>query len=65
VLVKFLEKRLIKKGKAFDLCCGAGTNTVCLAEKEFEVTATDISQRAIEYAKEKAEQANVRINLMI
>jgi 2-polyprenyl-3-methyl-5-hydroxy-6-metoxy-1,4-benzoquinol methylase len=48
-----------------DLCCGAGTNPVYLAEKGFEVTAIDISQRAIEYAKEKAEHVNVKINFMI
>lgn len=45
--------------------CGAGTNTIYLAEKGFEVTAIEISQRAIEYAKEKAEHANVKINFMI
>jgi 2-polyprenyl-3-methyl-5-hydroxy-6-metoxy-1,4-benzoquinol methylase len=48
-----------------DLCCGAGTNKVYLAEKGFEVTATDISQRVMEYAKEKARIANVKINFMI
>ena len=65
ILVEFVEKGLIKKGKALDICCGAGTNTVYLARKGFEVTAIDISQKAIEYAKEKAEQANAKINFMI
>jgi ubiquinone/menaquinone biosynthesis C-methylase UbiE len=65
ILVEFVEKGLIKKGKTLDLCCGAGTNTIYLAEKGFEVTAIEISQRAIEYAKEKAEHANVKINFMI
>jgi ubiquinone/menaquinone biosynthesis C-methylase UbiE len=65
ILVEFVEKELIKKGKVLDLCCGAGTNTVYLAKKSFEVTAIDISQRAIEYAREKAKDANVKINFMI
>jgi ubiquinone/menaquinone biosynthesis C-methylase UbiE len=65
ILVEFVEKGLIKKGKTLDLCCGAGTNTVYLAEKGFETIAIDISQRAIEYAKEKAEHANVKIDFMI
>jgi ubiquinone/menaquinone biosynthesis C-methylase UbiE len=65
ILVEFVEKGFIKKGKALDLCCGAGTNTVYLAKKGFEVTAIDISQKAIEYAKEKAEHANVKINFMM
>jgi ubiquinone/menaquinone biosynthesis C-methylase UbiE len=65
ILVEFVEKGLIKKGKALDLCCGAGTNTVYFAQKGFEVTAIDISQKAIEYAKEKAARANVKINFMM
>ena len=65
ILIEFIEKGLIKKGKALDLCCGAGTNTVYLAEKGFEVTAIDISPRAIEYAEKKAQQANVKIKLMV
>jgi ubiquinone/menaquinone biosynthesis C-methylase UbiE len=65
ILVEFIEKRLIKKGKALDICCGAGTNTVYLAEKGFEVTGIDISSTAIGIAKKKAKQANVNINLMV
>ena len=33
ILVEFVEKGLIKKGKTLDLCCGAGTNTIYLAKK--------------------------------
>jgi ubiquinone/menaquinone biosynthesis C-methylase UbiE len=53
ILVKFVEKGLIKKGKTLDLCGGTGTNTIYLAEKGFEAKAIDISQSAIEYAKKK------------
>ena len=65
LLVEFIEKGLIKKGKALDLCCGAGTNTVYLAEKGFEVTGIDISPTAVDIAKEKAEQANAKINFSV
>ena len=65
ILIEFVEKGLIKRGKVLDLCCGAGTNTVYLAEKGFEVTAIDISRKAIAYAKEKAGHANVKIDFMI
>jgi 2-polyprenyl-3-methyl-5-hydroxy-6-metoxy-1,4-benzoquinol methylase len=65
ILVGFVEKGLIKKGKTLDLCCGAGTNTIYLAEKGFEVTGIDISQRAIEYATVKAENVHAKINFMI
>lgn len=65
ILVEFVENGLIKKGKALDICCGAGTNTLYLAKKGFEVTGIDISPKAIEYAKRKAQQANAKINLMV
>jgi len=65
ILVEFVEKGLIKKGKALDICCGAGTNTVYLAKKGFEVTGIDISPKAIEIAKKKAQQTNAKINLMV
>ena len=65
ILVEFVEKGLIKKGKALDICCGAGTNTVYLAEKGFEVTGVDISSKAIEYAKKKAEQADIKIDFRV
>jgi ubiquinone/menaquinone biosynthesis C-methylase UbiE len=65
ILVEFIEKVMIKRGKVLDLCCGAGTNTVYLAEKGFKVTAIDISRKAIAYAKEKAGHVNVKIDFMI
>jgi len=56
-----VEKRLITKGKALDICCGAGTNTIYLAKKGFQVTGIDISPTAVDYAKKKngTEQVNI------
>ena len=65
LLVEFVEKGLIKAGKALDLCCGAGTNTIYLAKKGFDVTAIDISPTAIEIAKKKTKQANVTIDFLV
>jgi SAM-dependent methyltransferase len=54
ILVEYLRKGLLPKGgKALDLCCGAGTNTVYLAQNGFEVTGIDISKTAVKIAKEK------------
>jgi len=65
ILVEFVEKGLVKKGKALDICCGAGTNTVYIAEKGFQMTGIDIAPTAIKYAKEKAAQAKVNVRFMV
>jgi ubiquinone/menaquinone biosynthesis C-methylase UbiE len=65
LLVEFVEKNFIRKGKTLDICCGAGTNTIYLAQKGFDVTGIDISLTAIELAKKKANEANVAINFLL
>ena len=65
ILVEFVEKGLIMKGKTLDLCCGAGTNMIYLAENGFEVTGIDVSKRAIDYAKAKAKHTKAHVNFVI
>src|SRR3972149_8778414 len=65
ILREYVEKGLVKIGKALDICCGVGTNTVYLSDKGFEVTGIDISSTAIEYAKAKATQAGISIRFMV
>jgi ubiquinone/menaquinone biosynthesis C-methylase UbiE len=65
LLVDLVERGIIKPGKVLDLCCGAGSNTVFLAEKGFSVTGIDISSKAIEYARDKAGRANVEIEFLV
>ena len=64
ILVEYIEKGLIQKGKALDICCGAGTNTIYLAQSGFDVTGIDISKTAIEIAKKRACQAKVNLNFL-
>ena len=64
ILVEYMEKGFIPKGRALDICCGAGTNTVYLAQNDFDVTGIDISKTAIEIAKKKAHKAKVNINFL-
>jgi 2-polyprenyl-3-methyl-5-hydroxy-6-metoxy-1,4-benzoquinol methylase len=64
ILKEYLKAGLLPKGKALDVCCGAGTNTVYLAQKGFEVTGIDISRTAIEFAKRKAAAAGVSIDFL-
>jgi len=60
---RFLEELLadgtITPCPALELGCGTGTNSIWLARKGFDVTATDISDKAIAAAKAKAEDAKV------
>jgi SAM-dependent methyltransferase len=65
VLVDLVESGRVRPIETLDLCCGAGTNPVYLAERGFDVTALDISDRAVELTIEKAYQARVSINILI
>ena len=58
-LIDLLNKEKIKIGVALDVCSGAGTNAVFLAEKGFEVTGVDISKTASKIASQRAEDAGV------
>jgi ubiquinone/menaquinone biosynthesis C-methylase UbiE len=64
-LVKLVNSERVQPGKTLDLCCGAGSNTVYLAEKGFKVTTLDISDKAVFYAKDKARKSEVSINFLI
>lgn len=57
-MVDLVESGAIIPGKALDLCCGAGTNPIYLAGIGFEVTALDISDKAAECARARAERAS-------
>ncbi|MCW4019754.1 MAG: class I SAM-dependent methyltransferase [Candidatus Bathyarchaeota archaeon] len=65
ILVEVVESGQVMPGKTLDLCCGAGTNPVYLARNGFDVTALDISDRAVEYAKEKAHSVGTDVNLLV
>ena len=65
ILVEYLQKGLLPNGgKALDLCCGAGTNTIYLTQSGYDVTGIDISATAIKIAHKKAQQAKVSINFL-
>ncbi len=65
VLLKLLDSGKVKPCKTLDLCCGAGTNPVYLATRGFEVTALDISDGAVKYAKDKAYEAKVDVDFLV
>ncbi|MER2009258.1 MAG: class I SAM-dependent methyltransferase [Psychrobacillus sp.] len=63
-LVKNFEKQIIKPRKVLEIGCGNGRNAIYLAQKGCTVTAVDISQRAIDWAKEQAEVNSVNIQFV-
>lgn len=60
-LVSYLERGLITPGRALDLGCGPGRNSLYLASHGFEVDAVDLSPEAIGWATQRASEAGARI----
>lgn len=64
-LVETVEgARALPPGRALDLGCGTGTNTVYLARHGWDVVGVDLVDRAIKRAKRKARAAGVRPRLL-
>ena len=62
-LVAFVENHT--PGKALDVGCGAGSNTVYLAEKGWDATGVDFVPRAINIARTRAARAGVAPRLLV
>jgi 2-polyprenyl-3-methyl-5-hydroxy-6-metoxy-1,4-benzoquinol methylase len=52
-------------GRALDLGCGTGTNSIYLAQRGFAVVGVDFSVKAIAAARAKARNANVAVEFHI
>lgn len=50
-----------KPGRALDIGCGAGTDSVYLARQGWQVTALDFMPKALEYTQERAREAGVSV----
>lgn len=60
LLVETAEK--LAPGTAIDLACGAGRNALYLAERGWEVTAIDGSERAIELVRERSAARGLQVH---
>ncbi len=58
-LVDIVNRLPIGKGKALDVGCGSGHNSIWLAQHGFLVTGIDVSEVAVQQAKENASRNNV------
>jgi SAM-dependent methyltransferase len=63
-LRRAIEEHNVKPGKALEIGCGTGTNSIWLAKHGFEVTGLDISQTAIVKAEAKAAAAGVKCHFL-
>lgn len=63
-LIRVLDSEKIKPGRAGELGCGTGTNAIYLASRGFDVTAFDLSPAAVEGARQKAAEANAKVNFV-
>lgn len=61
-LVSYYERNLIQPGKAMDLGCGPGRNSIYLAKQGFEVVGYDISSTAIQWAQDRADESGVNVH---
>ena len=60
-LVSYLDRGLLKPGRALDLGCGPGRNALYLAANGFTVDAVDLSATAVAWARERAARAGADI----
>lgn len=63
-LVELIESGKIKPCKVLDVGCGEGKYAIYLAKKGFDVTGIDISEKAIDYAKENAKKAGMDVKFI-
>jgi 2-polyprenyl-3-methyl-5-hydroxy-6-metoxy-1,4-benzoquinol methylase len=47
-----------------DMACGAGRHSIFFAERGFEVTAVDLSEKLLSVAKQRAEKRNLKIDFI-
>lgn len=64
-LTEMVTERPIRNCKALEIGCGTGSNAVWLAQQNFSVTATDVSEIAIQKAKERASDAGVKCVFLV
>jgi SAM-dependent methyltransferase len=61
-LVEYFQSKRMTPGRALELGCGPGRNAIYMARQGCKVGAIDFSETAIQWARERAAEAGVRVN---
>lgn len=51
--------------RVLDVACGEGTFATSIAEREFDVTGIDLSERMVELARERADETDVDVDFRV
>ncbi|WP_143317935.1 class I SAM-dependent methyltransferase [Clostridium sp. HBUAS56017] len=63
-LVSYMDKDLLKKGKALDIGCGYGRNSFYLYKNGFQTTGIDFSKTSIEWGKQIQKEDSSNVNFL-
>ncbi len=61
-LVEFLDRNIVTIGRALDVGCGLGTQSIYLAERGFSVDGIDFQKKALASARTRASTAGAECN---
>ncbi len=65
VLSRVIDGKQIQPGRAIDVGCGVGAESIFLARQGFDVTGVDLSETAIKLAQRQASAAEVDVNFVV
>lgn len=64
-LVCYVDRGLLRAGRALDVGCGAGRNAAYLASVGFEVDAVDLSATAVAWAEDRARASGASVRYRV
>lgn len=64
-LQRVISRHAIRPGRALEIGCGTGTNSVWLAQQGFEVTGIDVAPLAVAQSAKRAQDAGVQVRFLV
>ncbi|MFT8352035.1 class I SAM-dependent methyltransferase [Clostridium saccharoperbutylacetonicum] len=60
-IITYFDRGILKEGKALDIGCGKGRNSIYIAKKGLEVCGVDFSETSIEMANKIATEQGIKV----